>query len=296
MLSDIRARKLELRQVTLQWFSGLPKHVQQSYLLPDGEVVQVPLFIELLRGCSYPGAEELEEALSRGFPVLGSIEPSPGWRPRLDDKYDHPISDEAFASLNQDYVNQKLRQGRVDSEWACLLEEVLQEVSLGRMSGPYEAPSHWPKRCVPIASHRDFSECLPAEHDIRVATAVSVVQQGSDGSRKVRRCEDYRRSGHNSTVRVLDIPAHDDISKYVHILLRLHAAGHRSLVWCQDLWAAYRQFPVQVPNHAFALLLTPSGPTLWRHGVLPFGAASSVWCFNKCVDALVFAAARPAVS
>ena len=158
------------------------------------------------------------------------------------------------------------------------------------MSGPYEAPSHWPKRCVPIASHRDFSECLPAEHDIQVATAFSVVQQGSGGSRKVRRCEDYRRSGHNSTVRVLDIPAHDDISKYVHILLRLHAAGHRSLVWCQDLWAAYRQFPVQVPNHAFALLLTPSGPTLWRHGVLPFGAASSVWCFNKCVDALVFAA------
>ena len=113
VLSDIRARKLELRQVTLQWFSVLPKHVQQSYLLPDGEVVQVPLFIELLRGCSYPGADELEEALSRGFPVLGSIEPSPGWRPRLDDKYDHPISDEAFASLNQDYVNQKLRQGRV---------------------------------------------------------------------------------------------------------------------------------------------------------------------------------------
>ena len=76
----------------------------------------------------------------------------------------------------------------------------------------------------------------------------------------------------------------------MHILLRLNAAGCQSLVWCQDLWAAYRQFPVQVPNHAFALLLTPSGPTLWRHGVPPFGAASSVWCFNKCVDALVFLA------
>ena len=290
VLSDIRLRKAELRQSTEQWFQSLPTHVQQAYLLPDGDVVQVPLFIELLRGCSYPATDELEEALSRGFPVLGRIEPSPGWRPRLDDKYDHPISDAAFTNLNIDYVNQKLRQGRVDSEWETLLQEVLPEVSLGRMSGPYEAPSEWPRRCVPVASHSAYSKCLPAESDIRVATAFSVVQQGSDGARKVRRCEDYRRSGHNSTIHVSDIPAHDDISRYVHILLRLNAAGCQSSVWCQDLWAAYRQFPVQVPNHAFALLLTPSGPTLWRHGVLPFGAASSVWCFNKCVDALVFLA------
>ena len=288
VLRDIRLRKAELRQSTEQWFQSLPTHVQQAYLLPDGDVVQVPLFIELLRGCSYPATETLEEALSRGFPVLGRIEPSPGWRPRLDDKYDHPISDAAFTNLNNDYVNQKLRQGRVDSEWETWLQEVLQEVSLGRMSGPYEAPSAWPRRCVPVASHSAYSKCLPAESDTRVATAFSVVQQGSDGARKVRRCEDYMRSGHNSTIHVSDIPAHDDISRYVHILLRLNAAGCQSLVWCQDLWAAYRQFPVQVPNHAFALLLTPSGPTLWRHGVLPFGAASSVWCFNKCVDALVF--------
>ena len=59
---------------------------------------------------------------------------------------------------------------------------------------------------------------------------------------------------------------------------------------CQDLWAAYRQFLLEWPNDAFILLLTPSGPSLWRHGVLPFGAASSVWCFNRCVDALTFLA------
>ena len=137
---------------------------------------------------------------------------------------------------------------------------------------------------------RIFSVCLPAQEDAKVAAAFSVVQQGSDGSRKVRRCEDYRRSGHNATVHVSDVPAHDDIDKCVQILLRLNVAGHSSGLWCQDLWAAYRQFPVQETSHAFALLLTPSEPTLWRHGVLPFGAASSVWCFNRCVDALTYLA------
>ena len=35
---------------------------------------------------------------------------------------------------------------------------------------------------------------------IGVAGAFSVVQTGSDGARKVRRCEDYRRSFHNATI------------------------------------------------------------------------------------------------
>ena len=178
----------------------------------------------------------------------------------------------------------------MDPECDSMLQEILQEVRMGRMSGPYGTPQDWPRQCVPVASHLGFARCLPLQGKVRVAAAFSVVQAGSDGARKVRRCEDYRRSGHNATISVRDIPAHDDIGKYVHILLRLHRAGFGSMVWCQDLWAAYRQFPIQRPSDAFALLLTPAGPTLWQHGVLPFGAASSVWCFNRCVDALAFLA------
>ena len=96
----------------------------------------------------------------------------------------------------------KLSRGRVDPEWAVMLDEILQEVRLGRMSGPYQAPLDWPRRRVPVASHSDFTECLEAPADIRVATAFSVVQQGSDGAHQVRRCEDYRRSGHNATIQV----------------------------------------------------------------------------------------------
>ena len=290
VLRDIAARKVEMQSITDTWYASLQPHVQRAYRLPDGMIVQIPLFMSLLRGCGYPDVDSLEQSLSSGFPVLGHVDPAPGWRPRLDDRYDHPISMSAFRVLNEAYVSQKLQRGRVDPEWETLLSEVLTEVKLGRMSGPYNGPGHWPRRCVPVSSHSGFDVCLDAEDNIHVATAFSVVQQGSDGSRKVRRCEDYRRSGHNSTIHVQDIPAHDDIHRYVQILLRLEAAGHETEVWCQDLWAAYRQFPVSRPNDAFALILTPSGPSLWRHGVLPFGAASSVWCFNRCVDALTFLA------
>ena len=36
----------------------------------------------------------------------------------------------------------------------------------------------------------------------------------------------------------------------------------------------------------YTLLGTPSGPALWRHAVMLFGASSSAWCFNRCIDAL----------
>ena len=60
--------------------------------------------------------------------------------------------------------------------------------------------------------------------------------------------------------------------------------------WCQDLAAAYRQFPVRNPAHGYTVLLTPAGPTLWRHNSLCFGATGSVWSFNRAADAMGFLA------
>ena len=34
------------------------------------------------------------------------------------------------------------------------------------------------------------------------------------------------------------------------------------------------------------LLQLPTGTSVWRHSVLPFGVAPSVWHFNRCTDAL----------
>ncbi|CAE7663318.1 rlmN1 [Symbiodinium sp. CCMP2592] len=291
VIADIQRQKVSMSGATDRWFRSLPQHVQRAYTLEDGAIVQIPLFIALLRGCGYPDCDSLEEALTFGFPVTGAIDHTPGWRPRLDDKYSAPISSGSFAALNRGYVLQKLQRSRVDPEWQALLSEIIAEVHKGRMQGPFRAPPDWPRQCVPIHSHSGFACCLELpETDIRVAGAFSVKQTGSDGSDKVRRCEDYRRSFHNATVGASDIPAHDTIHTFVSVLLRLQREGFLTKVWCQDLWAAYRQFPVREPREAFTLLATPTGPTLWCHGVLPFGAASSVWCFNRCIDALAYLA------
>ena len=43
----------------------------------------------------------------------------------------------------------------------------------------------------------------------------------------------------------------------------------------------------QLPREAYVLLLTPFGPNLWSHNVLLFGAAASVWSYNRFGDVLV---------
>ena len=72
VLCDIKRRKQEMTNHTQEWFASLEPHVQQAYTLPDGGIVQIPLFLELLRGCAYPDVDALAEALSRGCPVLGT--------------------------------------------------------------------------------------------------------------------------------------------------------------------------------------------------------------------------------
>ena len=109
VIRDIPARKAEMQGLTREWFQSLPPHVQNAYTLPDDQIVQIPLFLSLLRGAGYPDADSLEASL--GFPVLGKLEHSPGWRPRTDDRYDHPISLAAFKSLNQGYVCEKVVSG-----------------------------------------------------------------------------------------------------------------------------------------------------------------------------------------
>ena len=104
VIRDIQARKAEMQGLTREWFQSLPPHVQNAYTLPDDQIVQIPLFLS-----RYPDADSLEASL--GFPVLGKLEHSPGWRPRTDDRYDHPISLAAFKSLNQGYVCEKVVSG-----------------------------------------------------------------------------------------------------------------------------------------------------------------------------------------
>ena len=110
---------------------------------------------------------------------------------------------------------------------------------------------------------------------------------------KIRRCEDYnyRRSHHNDTVECFDVPSHHNIPTHLEVAHQSHSQGNGICdTWCQDLAAAYRQFPVRNPAHGYTVLLTPAGPTLWRHNSLCFGATGSVWSFNRAADAMGFLA------
>ena len=162
--------------------------------------------------------------MCRGFPLLGELRHTPGWRPRSDDTYEHPISQETFARLNDTYVRDRMQRDRLGPEWRHMLHEVLQEVASGRMEGPFQGPEHWPRKTVGVPSHGLRTQPMPLG-DCFVARAFSVVQTGANGQRKVRRCEDYRRSHRNSTISVRDRPKHDDIGVYVETVRRARRLG-----------------------------------------------------------------------
>ena len=181
----------ESRQVTERWFQGLPQHVRAAYDLgTERSCVQIPVFVELLRGCGYPDADDLEHELSSGMNMMGLIRPTCGWQPRSDSKYSHPIDMQTFQALNKDYVQSRLRGGRVDEEWPALLVEISSEVRNGKMEGPFQAPPSWGVPTTACFSVSGFTELLECPSDQpAVAWAFSVVQTGSDGNRKIRLCE-----------------------------------------------------------------------------------------------------------
>ena len=57
-------------------------------------------------------------------------------------------------------------------------------------------------------------------------------------------------------------------------------------VFGHDLLNAYRQWPVKHPAHSGTFLPAPEGITMWFHMAMCFGAAASVWNFNRTADAL----------
>ena len=273
----------EMQPLTDQWWDSLEPHIRQVYW--DKELqqrTQIPTFLHLLKSLGYPATETLEKDLTDGFDIIGQIPPGPGWRPRTDQKYSFPIDMPAFRLLNQAYINKKLRQQRPDPCWRTLLKEILQEVDLGRMDGPYTGPDHWKTPC-----HAPSGLVLKPCPDQSLASSLSFAVVQVD---KIRRREDFRRSHHNDLLQVWDTPHHHDISSHISIAKAFNDLGHPCSTWCQDLNSAYRQFPLKCPSHAYTLLICPFGATLWKHHCLAFGASGSVWAFNRAADAMTFVA------
>ena len=272
----------------MAWFHTLPPHVQRAYKHKDS-VTQIPILIHLLRRLGYPQTEVLYRELSEGFPLMGKLTPGVNWHVRQGRKYLQPTPMDDFKQKNREYIRNKLETNRVDDHWKFMLDEVLAEVKLGRMNGPFKAPTWWPRPAV-ATQQPGTDVLLDLPHDDPfIAMAFSIEQTGSDGNTKIRRGEDWRRSGHNATCVMHDQPYHHTPDHFVSLGLAF-LENNRSTplrVWGHDHDGAYRQLPLHDPRQAYVLLLTPDGPTLWSHNVLFFGSAASVWSYNRFGDVLV---------
>ena len=277
----------DMEDVTAKWKSQLPQHVHHAYTTA-GSAAQVPVFIHLLKQIQYPQANILEQELTQGFKLMGQLQPGTNWYIRTDQKYLQPKSSEQFADHSQQYVHRKLASPRVDDHYEFMLAEIVQEVKAGRMNGPYRQPTSWTTKTIAPAGYDLALLHLPHQNP-KIAMAFSIKQTGSDGKDKIRRGEDWRRSGHNSTCIMHDQPFHHTPDHFASLVMQTHQTRPTAdmHVWGHDHDGAYRQLPLDNPESAYVLLQTPDGPTLWSHNVLLFGSSASVWGYNRFGDAMV---------
>ena len=287
VLHEIQHLVDEFTNITDEWFHKLPKHCQKAYR-QNHMITQIPTLISLLSTIHYPHTSQLQDELSHGFSLLGHVHPGVNWHVRTDTKYTNPITLTDLKQHNKTYIQKKLRLNNTDTHWKLMAEEIATEVSQGRMAGPFQAPEWFPSQTVPLHLFEHTSTLLPLpDPDPIIALAFSIEQTGSDGKAKIRRGEDWRRSGHNQACHMTDQPYHHTPDHYTW--LAQFTASHNNtqpLVWGHDHDGAYRQLPLDDPSVAYVLLITPDGPTLWHHHVLLFGSAASVWAYNRFGDML----------
>ena len=261
------------------WRSQLPPHVHHAYTTA-GCTTQVPVRIHLLRLIQYPQADILERELTNGFQLMGDLQPGTNWYVRTDQKYLHPRSPQDFIDHNHQYMQQKLLKPRVDDPYAFMLEEIVQEVRAGRMNGPFRQPPSWPTSTITPSG---YDMDLPLPHPTpKIAMAFSIKQTGSDGKDEIRRGEDWRRSGHNSTCTMHDQPFHHAPDHFASLVIQTHQLHPKEdmHVWGHDHDGAYRQLPWTICPLARA-------PHCGATTSCYFGSCASVWGYNRFGDAMV---------
>ena len=285
--TELRLLVEEQQETTTSWFQQIPPHCQLAYQQTD-MITQIPTLIHILDSIQYPHTQQLQQELSQGFTLLGHLHPGLNWHVRTDSKYTCPTSIETLRQHNRTYIHKKLQLNHVDPHWHLMANEIATEVQQGRMAGPFQAPAWLQTNTTPLKEFSHTSTLLPLPHpDPIIAMAFSIEQTGSDGKQKIRRGEDWRRSGHNQACHMTDQPYHHTPDHYTWLAqYTRQRSDEPPLVWGHDHDGAYRQLPLDDPSIAYVLLLTPDGPTLWHHHVLLFGSAASVWAYNRFGDML----------
>ena len=288
VIQDIRQMVEDGTDELDKWLAERPPQVRATFTTPDKpRPTQCLVLLQLLSAIDYPDVHGLRSDLSYGFTMMGKLRPGPGWDRRKDEKYSQPAAWDQFLHDNQQYVHRRVPTARASEHTDTLLKELIEEKRLGRVIGPCSRPPHWPRQTVALA---DVPGCdtlePPPTGDIGVAASFPILQTDEKGDLKVRRGEDWRRSGHNSTVEAEDIPTHHFVDDFVQLARRTAEVDTDLQVYGHDLLNAYRQWPVEQPSVCGTFLPTSHGMTLWFHNAMCFGAAASVWNFNRAADAL----------
>eukprot|EP00438_Fugacium_kawagutii_P014457 Skav223504 [mRNA] locus=scaffold1160:147994:152414:- [translate_table: standard] len=268
--------------------STLKPHIQKLYDPAHEGTIHLPLVNRLAKQFQWPDETLLFE-LETGFDLTGRLSSGAGWQPRSDGRYANPTPHHTFLRDNLEYVKHKLQSGRTDQHWQQLLEEIINDVKIGRMDGPFAAPPEWGIKTIPVGHNAATSRLLegPAAHP-PTSFAFSIEQVGSDNRLKVRRGEDWRRSHHNETVETFDTPPTHRPDTFAAIARWIHRHGGEPSIWGSDQEAAYRQLPVANPQETYVLLKIPGGYTLWYHHCLLFGSSGSVWGYSRTADFLMW--------
>ena len=125
------------------------------------------------------------------------------------------------------------------------------------------------------------------------AASFPIVQEDEQGRVKLRRGKDWRCSGHNAAMEADDVPTHHTVGDFVDLARRLAEDSTDLLAFGHDMLNAYRQWPVRRPEHCATFLPTAAGVTLWMHMAMCFGAAASVWNFNRAGGAVQLVVRAP---
>ena len=252
-----------IREIRNSWRSG---RIGRAHARPR---------LHLLQMVGYPDVANLTEAFG------GRCTPGPGWRDRDDGCYQNPISLERLRAANLDYVRRRTSGGSVAPHSDVMLAELIDE-SLDRpehLDGGRSGHSQSP-------TSRTWILWWNIPENVFAATSFAIIQEDENGKVKIRRGEDWRRSSHNATVRAWDVPTHHMVGDFVSMPKKMADARSCLHVFGHDLLNAYRQWPVRHPSHNATFLHTEHGLTLWFHLAMCFGAAASVWNFNRVADAL----------
>ena len=285
VLAELRELVEDAEDDTAAWLAALPAHVRATYITKDRpRPFQGIVFDRLLRGVGYPAADDLQQDVNLGFDMLGSVRPAPGWRPRSDERYARPEGLDRLRRENPPYVARKSARPRDQEHTQALLDELVAQTLLGRVIGP---PDDWAVPTVALPSVTGMGVLRqPPPGDCFAALSFAICQVDEHGELKLRRGEDWRRSGHNATMGASDVPTHHLLGDIVDLVLRAWAEGWDPVVFGHDLQNAYRQWAVRHPGHCGTFLPSAAGVTLWFHFAMCFGAAASVWNFNRAADAV----------